>query len=313
MDIKDDLTYIGFSTGWSAVRRMPEKAAYGLFNQVADRAWSKEGRGVKQLQKNLGRVLPDATDEEIREMSRESMRGYFRYWCDAFRMPDWSDERITNGLKIDGVDQVDAALAEGKGIIVALPHMGNWDHLGAWGSLNRAPVTAVAERLKPEKLFDRFVEYRGEIGMEIFPVGEPNLVERLSERLREGNRFVALVSDRDLSSRGVEVDFFGEKTKMPAGPAHLAMSTGATLLTATLWYEDEFACVQLSDKIRVQANEPIGPDAKSKPGYDKAIQRITQKIAGNFERGIRAHPTDWHMMQRLWLEDFENDDKGSKQ
>lgn len=304
MKFKEDATYYGFSAGWSAVRLMPEKAAYGTFNQVADRVWKARGSGVIQLEKNLSRVLPDASPQDLQDLSREGMRSYFRYWCDAFRLPDWSTEQINENFEMVGQANLDEALAKKKGAVVALPHMGNWDLAGAWAVTNKGPLTAVAERLKPEKLFERFVKFRTDIGMEILPVGTPGITDELAARLSEGNRIVALLSDRDLSRRGIEVDFFGSKTKMPSGPAHLALTTGAAILPASLWYDEGRAYARVQDQIRIPHTFPTGPDAPSQPGYDEAITQLTQKIADRLEVGIRENPVDWHMLQRLWLEDL---------
>lgn len=305
MNLKDDAAYIGFSAGWSAVRFMPQRLAYGTFNKIADRLWSSHGGGVTQLEKNLSRVMPEASEEEIREMSRQGMRSYFRYWCDAFRLPDWSREEINENFELYGETNLDDALAKGQGVILALPHQGNWDLAGAWAVTNKGPLTAVAERLKPEKLFERFLKFRTDIGMEILPLGTPNLTEELANRLREGNRMVALLSDRDLSRHGVEVEFFGAKTKMPPGPAHLALTTGAVIIPAALWYDEDRACARAYEQIRVAHTDPIGTDAANQEGYQEAVQRITQQIANQLEKGIREHPADWHMLQKLWLEDLE--------
>lgn len=304
MNLKEDAAYIGFSAGWSAVRFMPKKAAYGTFNRIADRLWKQRGGGVVQLEKNLSRVRPDASEEEIRELSREGMRSYFRYWCDAFRLPDWSSEEITENFAVANVELLDEALAKGNGAILALPHQGNWDLAGAWVVTNKGPLTAVAERLKPEKLFERFLKFRNDIGMEILPLGTPNMMDELATRLTEGNRAVALLADRDLSRRGVEVEFFGAKTKMPAGPAILALTTEAPLFPVSLWYEEDKVGAKLHGQIRVEHTDPIGPDASKQPGFEEAVQRITQQIAKSLEVGIREHPADWHMMQKLWLEDL---------
>lgn len=215
MTAKEEAVYLAYSAGWGTVRRLPEKTAYRSFNGIADRLWSRRGPGVAQLEKNLGRVVPDASYSDLRKMSRQSMRKYFRYWCDAFRMPDWSNERIVNTFDCVGEYRLQRALAENKGVIVALAHMGNWDHAGAWATLTQAPLTAVAEKLEPERLFERFVEYRESLGMQIYPLGQKNVIDTLADELRNDKRIVALVSDRDLTSRGIEVDFFGEKTRMP--------------------------------------------------------------------------------------------------
>jgi len=305
MTAKEEAVYVAYSAGWGTVRRLPEKTAYRSFNGIADRLWSRRGPGVAQLEKNLGRVVPDASYSDLRKMSRQSMRKYFRYWCDAFRMPDWSNERIVNTFDCVGEYRLQRGLAENKGVIVALAHMGNWDHAGAWATLTQAPLTAVAEKLEPERLFERFVEYRESLGMQIYPLGQKNVIDTLADELRNDKRIVALVSDRDLTSRGIEVDFFGEKTRMPAGAANLALRTGAPLFPATLWYEGPLAYAHIHPQVVAPLDAPTGDDASKQPGYAAAVSLMTQQIADAFAGGIADRPTDWHMMQKLWLADLD--------
>jgi len=307
MSIQQEAAYLAYSFGWSAVRRMPEKTAYRNFARIGDRVWKRRGAGVVQLEKNIHRVVPDASPEQLQEMSREALQGYFRYWCDAFRMPDWTPKRINESFVCVDGDNLGDALALGGGAVIALPHMGNWDHTGAWGTLNYAPVSSIAEVLKPEKLFEKFLEYRESVGMTIYPLGQPGVVDALAENLRRDNIIVALVSDRDLTAHGIDVDFFGEPTRMPAGSAALALRTGAPLMTATLWYDGPKTCAQISDHIPFPDGAPVGDDAKNQPGYVEAITTMTQAIADNFAKGIAEHPTDWHMMQKLWLADLDQD------
>lgn len=307
MTFKDEASYYSFAAGWGTVRRLPEKSAYNNFRRIADRLWKKQGGGVRQLEHNLRRVLPGASDSEIREVSRDGMRNYFRYWCDAFRMPDWSNERIVNTFKARDDHHLSDALALGKGLVIALPHMGNWDHAGAWASLDYSPVTAIAERLKPEKLFQRFVDYRASVGLRIYPVGTPDVMEILAHDALEENRIIALVSDRDLSARGVDVEFFGDTTRMPGGAASLAMRTGSPLLSATLWYDGPNAAAKIYPQIAVPSHIEVGENAAKSEGYLDAVQAMTQQLANNFEAGIREHPADWHMLQKVWLSDLDQD------
>ena len=152
------------------------------------------------------------------------MRSYLRYWCDAFRLPDWTKDRVVSRVQVVGEDNMRAPLAEGRGVVAALPHMANWDHAGAWACLTGAPVSTVAERLRPEQLFERFLAYREGLGMEILPLtgGTSDPFTTLAARLREP-RLVPLLADRDLSRRGIDVQLFGETARMPAGPAALAL------------------------------------------------------------------------------------------
>jgi KDO2-lipid IV(A) lauroyltransferase len=293
--VGDTLVSLGFGAGWSAVRRMPEKTAYSLFDRVADTMWSRRGSSVLRLESNLRRVVPDADDAEIRVLSRQGMRSYMRYWCDAFRLPGWSRERILDSIRIIDDHHLADALATGRGAVVALPHMGNWDHAGAWATLAHSPVVTVAERLKPEDLFEKFLAFRRGLGMDVIPLtgGEP-VFPYLSQKLREGN-LIALLGDRDLSNSGVPVRFFGSKAKFPAGPAALAVDTGAVLLTAQLYLEDGRNVVRFHPPVEVPAEGE----------RSRRIFRATQLVADQIEVSIRERPTDWHMLQRLWVDDLD--------
>lgn len=307
MTVKEDVTYAGFALGWSAVRKMPERTAYRTFERIADRAWRARGKGVVQLERNLRRVAPDASSAELRELSRASMHSYFRYWCDAFRLPDWSPERIVETFQTEDREILDDAYRQGRGVIAALGHMGNWDHAGAWGSLDLGPVTAVAERLKPERLFRQFVRYRESIGIRIRPLGTPNLTDSLADDVRREHRIVALLADRDLGVHGVDVEFFGETTRMPAGPANLALRTGAPLVPANLFYNERGAGARACAPIAVPDWAPRGDDCGLQPGYEEAVAEITQRLALVLQEGVARHPTDWHMLQPLWLADLDPD------
>lgn len=302
---QDEATYLAFSLGWNVVRKMPERTAYRTFERLADRTWRSHGDGVKQLEKNLRRVAPGISHADLRDLSRESMRRYLRYWCDAFRMPDWSEERIVSTLRTERGNLLYDSFAAGNGVVIALGHMGNWDHAGAWGTLSVGPVTSVAERLKPERLFRKFLAYREQLGMRIHPLGTPNLTDVLAEEIRTEGRIIALLADRDLGEHGIDVDLFGETTRMPAGPANLALRTCAPLLPATLYYEGRDAWVTFHEPVEVPRGAPTGDDCTDEPGYDAAVSTMTQAFADALEVGIRSHPADWHMMQKLWLSDLD--------
>jgi KDO2-lipid IV(A) lauroyltransferase len=294
--LTDRLVAGGYEAGWSAVRHMPERAAYAMFRGIADEQWLRRGKSVRRLESNLRRVLgPDISERELREVSRAGVRSYLRYYCDAFRLPGWSNERIVSRFRADDQHLTDA-LALGNGVVATLPHMGNWDHAGAWANLAHQQVTSVAERLKPEEVYEKFLDYRRAIGIEILPLtgGEVPVFEALADRLRGGG-LVALLGDRDLTSRGVEVEFFGATTKLPAGPAALALQTGATLVPASLWYDGPYAHVRIYPPVPV-------PETGSQL---EKVAAMTQQVARCFEDGVRAHPEDWHMMQRLWLDDLD--------
>ncbi|MEU3423281.1 phosphatidylinositol mannoside acyltransferase [Streptomyces murinus] len=296
MSVPDRLSDALYGAGWSTVKKLPEPAAARLGRTVADLAWKKRGKGVLRLEANYARVVPGASPERLAELSRKGMRSYLRYWMESFRLPAWSPERIRTGFDPKDIHHLTEGLDAGKGVILALPHLANWDLAGAWVTTElRTPFTTVAERLKPETLYDRFVAYREGLGMEVLPHSGGSAFGTLARRLRDGG-LVCLVADRDLSASGVEVDFFGEKARMPAGPALLAQHTGALLLPVTLWYDD-------SPVMRGQVHPPVEvPDSGTRA--EKASV-MTQALADAFATGIAEHPEDWHMLQRLWLADLD--------
>ena len=210
-------------------------------------------------------------------------------------MPRWTAEDIARRFVLENVEELDKAVAAGRGVVVALPHAGNWDLAGAWATLHGLPVTTVAERLKPEDLYQRFLTFRRALGMEILPLtgGAAHTVAALTERARQG-RLVVLLAERDLSSRGVEVEFFGERTKMPAGPAVVAMRAGSPLYGLALWNDGPLTRARL-----------IGPIEATGDATDaERVAEVTQGVADALAEGIAEHPVDWHMLQPLWLEDL---------
>ena len=199
------MTYWLYAGAWAVVRRLPERVAYRLFDLVADLVWWRQVAAVRRLEANLRRARPAATPAELRALSRAGMRSYLRYWCDAFRLPDWSRDRVVGSVRVVGEEHLRSSTGEGaRGVVGALLHMGNWDHAGAWASLTGVPVVTVAERLQPERLYERFLAYREGLGMEILPLtgGDRDLVDVLARRLRAG-RLVPLLADRDLRASGV--------------------------------------------------------------------------------------------------------------
>jgi phosphatidylinositol dimannoside acyltransferase len=289
--MRERLTDALYGLGWSAVKRLPEPAAMALGRRIADTAWRRGGRGVRQLEANLARVVPDADPGRLAELTRAGMRSYLRYWMESFRLPVWTDSRVRGGVELHDVHRLTDGLASGRGVIAALPHMANWDLAGAWATTGLAtPLATVVERLKPESLFDRFVAYREGLGMEVLPHTGGASFGILARRLRAGG-LVALVADRDLSASGVGVSFFGETARMPAGPALLAQQTGSLLLPVSLWYDS-------SPVMKGQVYPPVEVPVSGTRAERTAV--MTQVLADAFATGIAEHPTDWHMLQRLW-------------
>jgi lauroyl/myristoyl acyltransferase len=283
------LSDAAYAAGWRVVRALPEGLAHRVFRAGAELAWRRGGRGVDRLRANLARVAPE---RDLDLLTREALRSYARYWCEVFRLPVTSRERIVGGMATVGEHRLRESIAAGRGTVMALPHSGNWDHAGAWCGASGVPFTTVAERLRPASLYDRFVAFRESLGMEVLPLdgGPRPPYDVLVERLEAGGT-LCLLADRDLSARGVDVHFFGATARMPAGPASLALRTGATLLPVTLSFRP--------DGWQVVWHEPV-------PHSD--VPTMTQSLADAFAAGIAEHPADWHMLQPLWLEDLAADD-----
>ncbi|MBW1604171.1 phosphatidylinositol mannoside acyltransferase [Streptomyces sp. JJ66] len=293
--MRERLTDGLYGLGWAGVKRLPEPVAVRLGQRIADTAWKRRGAGVRQLEANLARVVPHASPQQLADLTHAGMRSYLRYWMESFRLPTWNRQRIAWGLEITDVHRLTEPVERGQGVVLALPHLGNWDLAGAWVTTQLGVrLSTVAERLKPESLYDRFVAYRESLGMEVLPHDGGTPFGVLARRLRAGG-VVALVADRDLSASGVEVSFFGEPTRMPAGPALLALQTGAPLLPASLWFDD-------TPVMKARVHPPIEvPESGSR--REKAAA-MTQALADVFAGAIAEHPADWHMLQRLWLADL---------
>ena len=288
---------LGYAAGWGVLKAVPQGLSARAFRAAADAAAVRNGGGTRQLRKNLRRVVgPGVSELRMDRLVGESLRSYSRYWLETFRLPKMDHRAVAARLdaNAEGSEHLDAAVAAGQGAIMVLPHMGNWDVSGLWFVERGTRFTTVAERVEPASLYDRFVAYRESLGMEVLALtgGQRPPMEVLAERLRAGGA-VCLVADRDLSRGGVEVQFFGEPTRMPGGPAMLSALTGAPVLPVGLWFTD--------DGWGHRVNPPIDvPEGRLR----EKVAAGTQAVADVFAREIAAHPTDWHMLQPLWLADL---------
>ena len=283
--------YWGYNLAWKIIRWIPEGKAYSLADRFADFVYARNGKGVNRLRTNYQRVRPELDKAQLEFLVNAGMRSYLRYWCDTFRFPAWSKERLLSTTVCENENFLRDPIADKRGCIVALPHAGNWDHAGAYFCATGIPLTTVAEHLKPEKLFRKFLEYRTAIGMEVLDLDSRSIAV-LSQRLRSG-KLVALVADRDLSKNGIPVNFFGTGGQMPAGPALLAIQTGADLITAFVKYEEV--------GIRIIFGEAIAVPATG--SFQEKAAVMTQVIADRFAEQLAIHTVDWHMLQRIWRDD----------
>ena len=287
--MKENIAAYIYFAGWRIVRWLPERTAYRLAYLFADFLTKRNGKNVSRLRSNLRRTKPDTTDLNLDLLVIDAMHSYMRYWCDTFRFPDWSPERVRDTVTVTNEHLLLDAIAAKTGVIVTLPHAGNWDHAGAYFCAKGIHLVTVAEHLKPEKLFLKFLSYRQAMGMEVLPL-DGRVLGTLEQRLRQG-ALVALIADRDLSRSGIDVSFFGGPSRMPPGPALLALKTKAPLITAFVSYTEA--------GIHIDFNEVSIPAS----GSDEAkVLQIVQSMAQLFENGISAHPQDWHMLQRIWTD-----------
>jgi KDO2-lipid IV(A) lauroyltransferase len=292
--VKDRLTDLGYAAGWRLVRALPRPAAEAIFNAAADRAARGNGPGTQRLRRNLRHVVgPSMSEAALDELVRQGLRSYGRYWMEAFRLPSQSKQQMIDTFGFEGQDEFHAAMKDGRGVVLALPHLANWDAAGAWVSANGYQMITVAERLKPESLFDRFVAFREKLGMEVVPLtgGQKPPLDVMSDRLAQGWA-VALLADRDLAARGGEVTFFGGRTRMPPGPALLAIRTGAPLFAVDLWFTPGRTNAALR---RIELPDPASG------ALDVRVKQVTQRLADAFADFIADHPQDWHMLQKMWL------------
>ncbi len=287
--MKENFSAYVYFAGWRLVRWLPENTAYNLAYRIADFLVKRNGKSVQRLRSNLERTQPSITKLNLDLLVFEAMRSYMRYWVDTFRFPDWSADRVSGTVSVTNEHLLLDAVAAKTGVIVALPHAGNWDHAGAYFCAKGVPLVTVAERLKPEKLFLKFLAYRQAMGMEVLPL-DGRVLGTLAQRLRQG-ALVALVADRDLSRSGIDVEFFNGTARMPAGPALLALKTQAPLITAFVSYTE--------NGIHIDFKSVVLPSA----GEESAkVREIVQMTAKHFEDGISQTPQDWHMLQRIWVD-----------
>ena len=297
--LKDRLTDAGYGLGWSVVCRLPESWAQTCL-QVLRRpgvaAPGPWGAGAG------GQPAPGDRGRGGRRPAAGPVQGgdalVRALLARGFPAAGDAGGRLAGGMRDTG--HVRAALeylAAGRGVVFALPHMGNYDLAGAWVIAQGAgSITTVAERLKPESVYDRFVAFREGLGVEVLPAsgGAFSAFGILAQRLRAG-KLVALVCDRDVTGAGMEVEFFGEKARMMGGPAALAVQTGAALMPVILWFEGDDWGAHVHEEIPVPAEGDREQQAAA----------MTQEVARLFEAGIRAHPQDWHMLQRVFVADLD--------
>lgn len=287
--------YIAYRAAAAVARRLPP-GSHPTVERLAGRAAARIMAGRRaQVQRNVARISgPDLAPRVRDAIVRETFTSYARYWLESFRLPGTSPEDLDAGVTVTGLDAVADAIAAGTGIVVALPHLGGWEWAAFWlAEVHGWPVTAVVEQIEPPELAEWFLELRASLGMEIVPLG-PGAGAACVRALKE-NRVLCLVCDRDLAGDGIAVPFLGEVTTLPAGPATLALRSGAPLVTAATYFEGR--------RHRLVIDTPLDTTRQGKLRED--VERITAAVAERLERSIRSAPEQWHLLQPNWPSDRE--------
>ncbi|HJV05234.1 MAG TPA: phosphatidylinositol mannoside acyltransferase [Actinomycetota bacterium] len=270
---------------------LPEDWGRAAFRAGALAAFHLAGGARRTVQANLSRVLGrDPEDPLVRAAAQEAFLSYSRYWFDTFRARVMPEPEFLRRMRIEGREHLAAAVEGGRGGVLALPHLGNWDAAGKWVSLQGWRITAVAEQLRPERLFLLFLDHRRGLGMGVVPLYDDRSVGQELVRLIGENHLIALVCDRDLKGRGVRVEMFGEERRMPSGPALLALATGSPLLPCAVYDEGDGWLIRVDPPLQVERTEDLRAD----------VAALTRELARHFEEAISAAPTQWHMFQPAW-------------
>jgi KDO2-lipid IV(A) lauroyltransferase len=292
-----------FRLGSTLARALPRPVADVAGRLGAVLTVPVAGARRAQVERNLRRVHgAEFGGTTMRRAVVATFESYARYYVDSFRLPGTSPADIEAGITVEGWDKIDDALdnGDGTGVILALPHLGGWEWAGFWVTACRGrQLTVVVEALEPRDLYDWFVELREAFGMHVVPLG-PGVAAAVLGALRAGH-VVCLLSDRDLDGSGVEVEFFGERTTLPAGPATLALRTGAPVFPSAVYFE--------GSGHRAVVRDPL--DLTRTGRFRDDVVRITQDLAHELEVLIRAAPEQWHLLQPNWPSDAPQPKEGS--
>ncbi len=287
----------GYRAGAALVRGLPRGTADRVATGASRLALEVSRERRLLVERHMRRALgPDVDERQLRRAVRRNFASYARYWVDSFRLPDMSVAEIDRGMTTIGLEHIKRAVASGTGPILVLPHLGGWEWAGFWLTLvPEYTVTVVVEPVEPQSLYDFFVDFREQLGMQIVPLG-PDAGPAVLRAIKAGH-VVCLLSDRDIDGSGVAVEFFGERTTLPAGPATLALRTGAPLLPTACYFKE-------SGGVLGFIRPPVPAERQAKRLRDD-VTRITQDLAHELERLIRRAPDQWHLQQPNWPSDYD--------
>jgi phosphatidylinositol dimannoside acyltransferase len=292
--LSDTFTYLSMrATQWLGMhlpRRIGVTAAESYFRLLYERG----GRQRDVVADNLSRVLGHPLASPlVQAATKECFILYGRYWYETFALRTMPPEEVDRRFSIEGLEHADRALEKGRGILMTLPHMGNWDAAGHWLCLKGYRMTAVAEELKPRSVFELFLRHRRALGMGIVPLSTTARAGSKLVQLLGENQIITLVADRDLTGRGVVVDMFGAPRRLPAGPAYLALATDTPLSVCAVFTTPSGWHTKIGPPVEIERTGVMRDD----------VTALTKVIAAGFERYIASAPVDWHMFQPAWDQD----------
>ena len=290
----DSLTAGGYKFGSAIAQLTPGPISQGLAN-VAGAAMAPTMRAKRSMiERHLRRVDPSLGPFAVRRKAQQAFESYSRYWVESFRLPNLSKQTVDRTFTYTGYhEHLLPALDAGNGCIIALPHLGGWEWAGRWIADRGHPITVVVEPLENRELFEWFVDLRAKLGMTVVPLG-PDAGAAVLKALRN-NEVVCLLSDRDLTRDGVSVEFFGEHTTLPPGPATLSLRTGAPILPTGVYFTKAY------NGHHTIVRAPVPAEREGRLRDD--VTRVTQLLAHELEWLIRRAPEQWHLFQPNWPSD----------
>ena len=298
MSLRDRIGTFQYTSMEQVAMRWPKPVAAAIFRAYGFLAWRFVPSAREVVAGNLARVIGRPADSDlVQAATREAFGLYARYWYDTFRLRAMTLEEVNRRFVMEDVENIDKALAAGRGAVLALPHLGNWDAAGHYLAAKGYQLCAVAEKLSNERVFELFLKHREELGMKIVALDSTARVGPQLLELLAGNWLIALVADRDLTGRGVDVEMFGAQRQLPAGPALLSLTSGAPLMVCPIYTTDQGWHCRIGSPVEAERTGDMRAD----------VTTLTKVLAAEFETIIAAKPTDWHMFQPAWPDDGEQE------